>query len=197
MRYSERCISQQNFVSCETTIRKADNTYMTIVKDFFKLRTFDVFTVTEWWHPNWDWLLILFKVSYIFTSILWDSRCLCTEFYTFCYRLAQIMTSQQERWGSGRRGRTCLDDWWQREMKHGVRWGQAFFPDSDPGQQKSDIHFQRIRSQTFKTQFITANWCGKYITPKYKLHKTRHWDVFHRMDSGKVALPQIRKETHT
>lgn len=96
----------------------------------------------------------------------------------FSIRLEQIMTSQRERWGKGCRGRTGSDDWWQREMKHGVRWGQAFFPDSDPGQQKSYIHLQRILSEAFKTQSITAGWCGKYITTKYKRHEKTHTEMF-------------------
>lgn len=82
LRYSERFLNQQNLVSCETTIRKPDNTYINRMKELIKLRTFDVFT--EWWHLKWDWLLKLFKVSYIFTSILWESCCLCTGFCTFC-----------------------------------------------------------------------------------------------------------------
>lgn len=113
----------------------------------------------------------------------------------FAVWIEQIMTSQREWWGRGCGGRTGLGDWWQREMKHGVHWGHVFFPDSDPGQQKSDIHLQRILSETFRTQSITADWCGQYITMKDKLQKTPHWDVY-RQASGKMTLPQIRKNTH-
>lgn len=114
----------------------------------------------------------------------------------FTVRLEQTMTSQLEWWGKGWRGRTGLDDWWQRQMKLSVRWGQAFFPDSDPGQQKSDIHSECILLETFKTQSITADWCGKYITVKNKWHDKTHTEMFFIKGWWSDAAPDRQKYTH-
>lgn len=140
-----------------------------------------------------DWLLVLFKVSCIFTSILWDGCCLCTVFVAV--RPEQIITSQREWWGRGCCGRTRSDDWWQREMSHGFGWGRALFPDSDPvGHTYSASHQKPLRLNPSQQRWRTdvENTSPGNI-------EERHTEMFYRdWTQVKGRCPRYTKiHTHT
>lgn len=197
LRYSERCLNQQNLVSCETTIRKPDNTYINRMKELIKLRTFDV--ITDWVVASEMRLITdTFQgIIHLYVNIVRQLLSLYWILYFLLLGWSKLwLHSENDEVEDAAGGLTRMID-------GSVRWSMVFV---------GDMHFSLTQTQDSKSQTYTYSASHQKplrLNPSQQTDventslqsinytKNPHWDVFHRLDSGEVTLPQIRKNTHT
>lgn len=167
------------------------------MKELIKLRTFDVFT---------DWVVAseMRLITDTFQGIIHLYVNIVRQLLSLYWILYFLLLGWSKLWLHSENDE--VEDaagGLNRMIDGSVRWSMVFV---------GDKHFSLTQTQDSKSQTYTSSASHQKpwrLNPSQQTDventslqsinytKNPHWDVFHRLDSGEVTLPQIRKNTYT